>query len=87
MSDIKETDYTQRKISKTTEDGKFTVSRSRDSDGKASIHIQMHGYNAGGILLTNEDHDFGDNYEQAALDLSRVLDDIGCNPCLLGENK
>jgi len=76
-------DFTTREISKSSDDGVFTVTRKRDSNGVASIHILMHGISKGSIHLDNHKNDFGDNYEQAAFELANLIDAVASDPCLL----
>ena len=57
-----------------------TVARTRTSDGLCSIGIAFDG---GSFLITNDENDFGDQYEQLALDLAKAIADIANNPCKL----
>ena len=72
-------DFLERTISKSNKD--FTVTRSRNSNGFAAIKIEDALKNS--IYICNRQEAYGDMYEQVALGLVKLLDEIAKNYCTL----
>ena len=81
-------DFLHRTI--TAKDGNMEVSRTRTSKGFASITIRVGGNS---LSFTNEPDDnprgnlsvdaCGDNYEQKAMRLAKLIDEVSSNGCTL----
>lgn len=81
-------DFLHRTI--TSKDGNMEVSRTRTSKGFASITIRVGGNS---ISFNNEPDDnphadtsadaYGDNYEQKAMRLAKLIDEVSRNGCTL----
>ena len=73
-------EFLTKEISVKSKDGKMKVTRKRNSAGNAFIRIEACGCT---LMFDNQSPDIGHNYEQAALELASLIDEVANNPCHL----
>jgi len=78
--------FTMTELTCETEDGRFELTRMRTSKGHASITVRQIG--GGKLTFSNEPPaedgaglGFGDDYEGAALDVCKALNEIALTDC------
>ena len=73
-------DFLHRELSEENAEYGISVTRCRTSAGHSSIILKT---KDGQITFSNEETDYGDGYEQAALSAAELLDKLANDPCYL----
>jgi hypothetical protein len=86
MGDARE--FLYKTVTLESDNFNIRVARTRNSDGFASIEIAIVDENEMPLQkLEFNNNNNNDSYEQMAIELSELLDDICKNPCLLPAKK